>query len=144
MGDISGTSAADITKQFRLNFETAYHIARPVFQQMMKQGSGRIFLIGSKPGLHFAHAKGMVAYSLAKSLLFRLAELMNEEARGNNIVTSVVVPGTIDTPQNRSAMPDARHHNWIKPEAIADVIYIHCTDQASVMREPVIKAYHNS
>ena len=44
----------------------------------------------------------------AKSLIFRLAELMNAEAKGSNVVTSVVVPSTIDTPQNRSAMPTRR------------------------------------
>ena len=50
MGTIAKTSTADIAKQYRLNFETAYNMARPVFNQMMQQGSGRIFLIGSRPG----------------------------------------------------------------------------------------------
>ena len=86
----------------------------------------------------------MVAYSLAKSLIFRLAELMNDEAKGKNIVTSVVVPSTIDTPQNRKAMPDADFSNWVKPEAIADAIYFYCTDEAAVLREPLIKVYNNS
>ncbi len=31
MGDMSGTSSSDILKQYKLNFETAYHIARPSF-----------------------------------------------------------------------------------------------------------------
>jgi hypothetical protein len=56
----------------------------------------------------------------------------------------VVVPSTIDTPQNRKAMPDAKFENWVKPEAIADVIYFHCTDQAAAMREPQIKIYGNA
>ena len=34
--------------------------------------------------------------------------------------------------------------NWTKPEAIADVIYFYCTDEASVIREPVIKVYNNA
>jgi len=55
-----------------------------------------------------------------------------------------VVPGTIDTPQNRKAMPDANFNNWVKPEAIADAVYWHCTDAASVIREPVIKVYNYS
>jgi hypothetical protein len=33
-----------------------------------------------------------------------------------------VLPGTIDTPQNRQAMPDADVSTFVKPEAIADVI----------------------
>jgi NAD(P)-dependent dehydrogenase (short-subunit alcohol dehydrogenase family) len=144
MGKIADTSSSDILKQYRLNFETAYHVARPVFEQMMKQGSGRIFIIGSKPGLHTDNSKGMVAYGLAKSLIFRLAELMNGEAKGKNVVTSVVVPSTIDTPQNRKSMPDADFNKWVKPEDIANVIYLHCIDESGVMREPIIKVYNNA
>src|SRR5688572_16973526 len=42
MGKIADTTSTDIAKQYKLNFETAYHVARPVFLQMMEQGSGRI------------------------------------------------------------------------------------------------------
>ena len=144
MGSIADTSTSDIEKQFRLNFITTYNVARPVFSQMMKQGIGRIFIIGSKPGLSAKYGKGVVAYGLAKSLLFRLAELMNDEAKGKNIVTSVVVPSTIDTPPNRKSMPDAHFENWVKPESIANVVYWHCTDEASVLRESIIKVYNNA
>ena len=78
MGKIADTTTADIYKQYKLNFETAYNIARPSFVQMMQQGSGRILIIGSKPGLHAKDGKGMVAYGLGESLIFRLAELMND------------------------------------------------------------------
>jgi NAD(P)-dependent dehydrogenase (short-subunit alcohol dehydrogenase family) len=144
MGKISDTKTADILKQYKLNFETAYNIARPAFVQMMQQGNGRIFMIGSKPGLSARDGKGMIAYSLGKSLIFRLTELLNDEAKGHNVVTSVVVPGTIDTPQNRKAMPDADFENWVKPEAIADTIHFYCTDAAAVLREPLIKVYNNA
>jgi len=101
MGNIESTTSADIMEQYKLNFETAYHVARPSFVQMMKQESGRIFLIGSRPGLSSAYSKGMIAYGLVKSLIFRLAELLNDEAKGKNVVTNVIVPSTIDTPENR-------------------------------------------
>ena len=144
MGKISETKTADIARQYKLNFETAYNVARPVFGQMIKQNSGRIFIIGSKPGLDAKNSKGMVAYGLAKSLIFRLAELMNSEAKGKNVVTSVVVPSTIDTPINRKSIPAGDFDSWVKPEAIADVIHWHCTDAASVLREPVLKVYNNA
>src|SRR6187401_1740555 len=144
MGSVVETKTSDIAKQYKLNFETAYNAARPIFAQMLKQNSGRIFIIGSKPGLSAINGKGMVAYGLAKSLIFRLAELMNDEAKGHNVVTSVVVPSTIDTPQNRKSMPDADPSKWVKPEAIADIIYFHCTEAAAVLREPIIKIYNNA
>jgi len=144
MGKIADTKTADIYKQYKLNFETAYNVARPAFVKMMQQGIGRIFIIGSKPGLSAKDGKGMVAYGLGKSLIFRLAELMNDEAKGQNVVTSVVVPSTIDTPQNRKSMPEANFDNWVKPEAIADAIYFYCTDEGAVLREPLIKVYNNA
>ncbi len=123
MADIAGTSASAIAEQYKLNFETAYNVARPVFVQMMKQGSGRIFLIGSRAGLHTGNSKGMIAYGLSKSLLFRLAELMNAEAAGTDVKIVVVVPSTIDTPQNRTAIPDADFSKWQTPDSIAATIF---------------------
>lgn len=140
-GSIASTLSTDISKQIKLNFETTYNIARPIFLQMMQQGSGRIFLIGAKPGLNIENSTASVAYGLSKSLIFRLAELMNEEAKETNVVTSVIVPSTIDTPQNRKSMPEADFKKWVKAEAIAETIFYYCGDKAAIMREPVIKVY---
>lgn len=144
MGSIAETKTTDILKQYKLNFETAYNVVRPSFIQMLKQNNGRIFMVGSRPGLSAKNGKGMVAYTLGKSLIFRLAELMNDEAKGKNVVTSVLVPSSIDTPQNRKSMPDADPSTWVKPEAIADTIYFYCSDAAGAVREPVIKLYNNA
>ena len=144
MGDIAHTSTADVLHQYRLNFETAYNIARPVFLQMMQQQQGRIFLVGSRPGLDAKSSKGMIAYSLAKSLIFRLAELMNEEAKDANVVTSVIVPSTIDTPQNRKSMPSSDFSKWVTPEDIAGIIYYYSSDAAKTIREPVIKIFNKA
>lgn len=144
MGKIEDTTIESIRKQFWLNFETTYNVARPVFLQMQKQGSGRIFMIGSKPGLDSRNSHGMVAYGLSKSLVFRLAELLNDEAKGTDVVSSVIVPSTIDTHVNRQAMPKSDPSNWVKPEAIADVIHFYCSAEASILREPVIKVYNKA
>ena len=142
MGDIDNTKSSDIIKQYQLNFETAYHIARPVFLQMMKQNNGRIFLIGSRQGLDTSKGKSAVAYSLSKSLLFRLAEIMNAEAKDKNVEVSVIVPGTIDTPQNRKSMPEADFSAWESPDEIAEIIYFYSGEEGRKLHEPVIKIYN--
>ncbi|HRB54790.1 MAG TPA: SDR family NAD(P)-dependent oxidoreductase [Ferruginibacter sp.] len=144
MGDIGETSSSAIFKQYQLNFETAYHIARPVFLQMIHQNTGPLFLIGSRAGSNFAHAKGVTAYALSKSLLFRLSELMNIEAKGKNVVSAVVVPGIIDTAQNRKEMPNADFTTWISPMQIASIIYFYASETAAAIREPIIKIYQHS
>jgi NAD(P)-dependent dehydrogenase (short-subunit alcohol dehydrogenase family) len=144
MGTIAETKMADILKQHKLNFQTTYHVARPVFMQMMKQGRGRIFLTGARTGIDMRFSKGTTAYGLSKSLIFRLAELMNEEAKGHNVVTSVIAPSIIDTPQNRNSMPDADPSKWVRAEDIANAIYFYSTEQALALREPVLKIYNNA
>lgn len=143
-GNIAETGTAGIFTQYKLNFETAYNVAQPVFKQMLEQKKGSIFLIGSRPGIDAKSSKGMVSYGLAKSSLFRLAELMNEEGDNHNVITSVIVPGTIDTAINRKSMPDADFNSWVRAEAVAEVIFFYCTDTAAALREPVIKMYNNS
>ena len=141
LGDIATTGSADLLKQFRLNVETLYHSVRPVYDHMKNAGHGRLFMIGARPASDMKMAKGMTAYGLSKSLVFRLAELINVESAGTDIVASVIVPSTLDTPQNRASMPDADPSVWVKPEDIAATILFYCSPAASSIREPVIKLY---
>ena len=144
MGDIAQTGTSDVQHQIKLNFETTYNAARPIFLHMLKKGKGRIFMTGSRPGLDMKNGKGMTAYGLSKSLVFRLAELMNEEAKGTDIVVTVLVPSTIDTPQNRKSMPDADFSSWMSPEKMADIIFYYCSTEAAGLREPILKMYNKA
>jgi len=85
-----------------------------------------------------------VAYGLSKSLLFKLAEYMNEEAKGKNVVTTVVVPSTLDTALNRKSMPDANPDNWVKPSALAAILEFAVNGVATPLRETVLKVYNNA
>lgn len=139
-GSLADTSTADLEKQYRLNFLTAYHLAKPVYEKMKAQGYGYIFLIGSRQGLDSTASTGAVAYGLSKSMLFNLAAILNADSKGT-VVTSMIVPSTIDTPANRKAMPDADFHNWVAPADIADIILFYCSDKAKAIRQPVIRVY---
>ncbi len=123
MGDIASTRSGNVQEQITLNFLTAYHVARPVFLHMKERGSGTIFLLASQAGMAADKNMGVTAYGLSKSLLFRLADLMNLEAAGTDVKVFVVVPFIIDTPQNRVAMPDADFSKWVTPAEIAIRIF---------------------
>ena len=144
MGNIAATVGADIQKQFSLNFETAYFLTRPLLQHMQKNGSGRLVYIGARPAINPAQGKGLIAYGLSKSLLFRLAEFINEENKGTNIAASVVIPSTIDTPINRKEMPDTDPSIWVKPEQLAGILEFINSDTGSTLRETVLKVYNNA
>lgn len=144
MGDIAATSGAELKKMYALNFETAYYVARPLFKHMKENKKGRLVFVGARPALNAVDGKSMVAYALSKSLLFNLSGYLNADAKGMDVVTTVVVPSTIDTPVNRKAMPDKDPSNWVQPQQLADIMKFICSDTADVLREPVYKVYNNS
>jgi len=144
MGTVSTTSGADLQKQFSLNFETAYFVSRPLVTHMQQNGYGRLVFIGARPAINPAQGKDLVAYALTKSLVFKLADFINEENKGTNVVASVVVPSTIDTAINRNSMPDADPANWVKPEQLADVMEFICSEKGLPLREPLYKVYNNA
>lgn len=140
-GSLKDTGTKELEQQFRLNFETAYHIARPVFLHMKQQKKGTLFFIGSKPGLDITLGTSALAYGLSKSLLFRLAEELNAEAKGTGVRAAVIVPNIIDTPANRKDMPDADFSKWASPKTIADIMLFYCSDQGSLIKDPVIRLF---
>jgi NAD(P)-dependent dehydrogenase (short-subunit alcohol dehydrogenase family) len=144
MGDIENTTGDDLHKQIALNFETAFYVTRPLFGHMTKNKKGNIIFIGARPALNPAQGKDLIAYGLSKSLLFKLAEYLNEAAKGTNVSVSVVVPSTLDTPLNRKSMPDVNPDNWVKPGEIAETLEFLVSDKSSALRETVLKIYNNA
>jgi NAD(P)-dependent dehydrogenase (short-subunit alcohol dehydrogenase family) len=143
-GGIKTANGETLRNLYALNFETAYFAARPIFLQMQKQpAGGRIVLVGSRPVLLPKDGKNVIAYALSKSLLFKLAEYLNAEGASQNVVTSVIVPSTIDTPANRQSMPKADFSKWVKVEEIAELMEFICSRKADSVREPVYKVYGN-
>jgi len=141
--NIAVTSDSDLQKQFALNFETAYHITRPLFEHMCKNETGRLAFIGARPAIE-PSGKYMLAYALSKSLLFKLAEFLNVETVGKNIVANMVVPSTLDTTLNRKNMPETDLATWVKPEQLAEVLEFITSDHASALRKTVLKVYNNT
>jgi NAD(P)-dependent dehydrogenase (short-subunit alcohol dehydrogenase family) len=144
-GGIAETDGATLKKMFSLNFDTAYFVARPLFQQMIKQeAGGRIIFVGARPALRPKDANKSLAYALSKSLIFKLAESLNAAGSDKNVTTSVVVPSTIDTPVNRQAMPNADFKAWVKAEDIAAAMVQLCSSETAAWRETVVKIYNRS
>src|SRR5215218_9701929 len=144
MGNIKSTSGKDIKKQLSLNFDTAYNVVRPLFEHMLEKESGRIVFIGARPALQPADGKNLVAYGLSKSLLFKLAEYLNEEAKGKNVTATVMVPSTLDRALNRKSMPDVDPAKWVKPQALAEVLEFIVSEKGALLRETILKVYNNA
>ncbi len=127
---------------FDLNARTAFIASQAVIPQMLAQGAGKIINVGARPGL--AGAKNMAAYSAAKAAVIRLTESMAAELKAKGINVNCILPGTIDTPQNREAMPKADHSRWVQPESLADVILFLASDAARDVHGAALPVYGNS
>ena len=78
---------------------------------------GRIVNVGARAA---ADAEpGKIAYVAAKSALLGMTRALAAEVRGAGILVNAVLPGTIDTPANRAAMPGPMSAKWTPPSAIA-------------------------
>ncbi|UCF20007.1 MAG: SDR family NAD(P)-dependent oxidoreductase [Gemmatimonadota bacterium] len=113
---------------FGANLRTMLVMCRAVIPIMREGGGGRIVNVGARSAL--SASANSVAYSASKSAVLRLTEGLAQELKASNIAVNCVLPGTIDTPQNREAMPDADFSNWVAPEAVADVILFLASDEA--------------
>jgi NAD(P)-dependent dehydrogenase (short-subunit alcohol dehydrogenase family) len=125
-----------------LNARTAFVLSRAVVPAMLAQGSGKIVHVAARAAL--AGSAKAAAYSASKAAMVRLVESLAAELRQANINVNCVLPGTIDTPQNRESMPKADHSRWVPPEAIADVILFLASDAAWAVNGAAVPVYGQS
>lgn len=145
MDTIDNTNHESLQKMINLNFYTAYHLAQATFKHFKKNKiAGRLVFMGARPAIDVEAGKNMLSYSLSKSMIFQLAELLNAAGKEHNIVSSVIVPSIIDTPANRSAMPNDDFSKWVTPESIASLIFITCSELGKGLRNTVLKVYGES
>lgn len=102
------------------NARSLYFVARAAVPRMLEQGGGTIVAVASGAALH--GGAGIAAYSAAKAAALRIVESLDAELGAHGIRVNCVLPGTIDTPANRTAMPDADRRTWVEPGAVAEVI----------------------
>jgi len=96
---------------------------------MRARGYGRIVSVGSVSGLRAR--KGAAGYAMAKGALIRWTESLADELKGEGITVNVVLPSTIDHPNNRAAMPKVDPRTWVSPQELAAVIVFLCSEEAS-------------
>lgn len=103
-----------------LNARALLHMARAVVPHMLEHGGGKIVNVGAASAQRGVAQMG--AYCASKSSVIRMTEAMAAELREQNINVNCVLPTIIDTPENRSAMPDADPARWVAPQDLAQVI----------------------
>jgi len=105
-------------RMHRMNLRTAVVSSKAALAHMGEGGA--IVNIGANAANKAA--MGMAPYAASKAGVRALTESLAEEVRGRGIRVNAVLPTIIDTPVNRSDMPDADRSDWVTPEGAARAI----------------------
>ncbi|MFT4918015.1 MAG: NAD(P)-dependent dehydrogenase (short-subunit alcohol dehydrogenase family) [Zhongshania aliphaticivorans] len=106
-------------KMFRINVVTASNACRAALPALIKS-AGKIVNIGAA-GATKAGA-GFGPYAASKAGVAKLTESLAEECKTQNVCVNAVLPSVIDTPLNRSDMPDADFSSWVSPQQLSDIL----------------------
>jgi NAD(P)-dependent dehydrogenase (short-subunit alcohol dehydrogenase family) len=122
-----------------MNLRSAFLVNRAVLPFMVKKGWGRIVNISSRA----AESPGpkQAAYNVAKAGVIALTGSIAAEYRKNGIAANVILPSIIDTPSNRSQMPDADASRWVHPQELASLIVYLLSDEGGSLNGAAIPVY---
>lgn len=117
---VEGGSLATWDQLYQINLRTAVVTSQAVLPHLVEAEGGRIVNVSAQASLKAA--LGMGAYAASKAGVARLTEALAEELKDRHITVNAVLPSIIDTPTNRSDMPDADFTRWVTPSQLATVI----------------------
>jgi NAD(P)-dependent dehydrogenase (short-subunit alcohol dehydrogenase family) len=120
---------ADFLELFQTNVMTTVHVIQAALALMVPAKRGRIAVVASLDALS-AQAK-LAAYGASKAAQLRVIESAAQDVRETGITINAVLPGTMDTPQNRAAMPQVDPKRWVSLSEVASVLAFLVSDAAS-------------
>jgi NAD(P)-dependent dehydrogenase (short-subunit alcohol dehydrogenase family) len=138
-GSVSETSDQTWDFMLNVNLRAAFCAIRAVLKPMAAARRGRIIAVGSRAALE--PSPNAAAYAVSKAALLALVKNVAAETVNLGITVNAVLPSTIDTPQNRTAMPKADFSRWVAPESIAKVILWLASEDAADISGSAIPVY---
>lgn len=122
-----------------LNAKSVFLMTREIIPVMRRQKTGRVVNVSAKTALK--GGSGIAPYVISKSAVIKLTECLAEENREEGININCILPSIIDTPANRTDMPDADFSRWVPPEAVVDVILFLVSEESRAVHGASIPVY---
>src|SRR6266481_1936518 len=112
-----------------LNLTSGFYVLRAAVPHLRKSGRGWSRARGSLTAVEPHPQLGAyITFKAALAILVRTVALENKDAV---LTANVVLPGTIDTPENRKAIPNADFSKWIQPSDVVNLVLSLTTERAS-------------
>ena len=132
---IDAGSVAEWDRMYNMNLRTAVAASAAAIPHL-SQSRGRIVNVGAAAAGNAA--AGMGAYAASKAGVARLTEALAEELKDQGVNVNAVLPSILDTPANRSSMPQADHGRWVAPAELARVIAFLLSDESAAVTGALI------
>jgi len=136
---VAKTDPDTFQRMFDVNVNSAFHMLHAAIPVLRQTGDGRVIAIGSRAAVD--PGPGVGAYSASKAAMVSLIRTVALENKDAGLTANVILPGTIDTPVNRTAMPEADVSKWVRPAAIASLIAWLASDAGRDVNGAVIPVY---
>lgn len=136
---IAETDDATWERMMEMNVTSAFRAFRAVIPHMRRAGRGRIVAIGSRASVEPGPRVG--AYSASKAAVLSLVRTTALENGDLGITANLVLPGTMDTPANRAAMPGADFSKWVQPKLVAQVVLFLASEAAAQINGAALPVY---
>lgn len=139
---VAETDLESFDKMINVNLKSCFVCTKQVLPHFIENNSGKIVNIAAKPAVK--SYSGVGAYGASKAGVVALTETVADEVKNYNINVNAIIPGTIDTAQNRIDMKDADFSKWVKPEELAQIILFLVSEQSKPISGAVIPALGKS
>jgi NAD(P)-dependent dehydrogenase (short-subunit alcohol dehydrogenase family) len=126
---LDGGSIDTWDRMYQMNLRTAVVASQQALPWLKTSARGSIVNVGALASAKAA--AGMGAYAASKAGVARFTEALAEEHKAGGLRVNAVLPSTLDTPANRTSMPDADPTRWVVPAKLAAVIAFLLSDEAS-------------
>jgi NAD(P)-dependent dehydrogenase (short-subunit alcohol dehydrogenase family) len=136
---VAETDDATFQQMLDLNLNSVFHMVRAALPALRASGNGRMIAIGSRAALE--PGAGVGAYSASKAAMVSLIRTVAAENKDAGVRANVILPGTMDTPANRQAMPKADPAKWVQPASVAGLVVWLASEAGIEVNGAVIPVY---
>ncbi len=136
------TPVHDWDFMLNMNAKSVFLMCRAVVPHMLQRKTGKIVNVAARAAVE-GKAR-MAPYCISKAAVITLTQSLAAEHKHNHINVNCILPGTIDTPQNRAAMPGSEFSNWVPTTELASEILHLCSKQASGVTGAAVPVYGRS
>ncbi len=104
------------------NVDTVYRALRALLPAMVERRHGSIVVVGSRVVEQPWTSAGAAAYGASKAAVVAMAKAVAQEVLEHGVRINAILPSTMDTPANRTAMPNVDPTKWVSLDSASRVI----------------------